>query len=221
MVDDEVPVKASRVDPLYLPGTDLVPAQVLAGAVPLTGTLGQAYSEHRNVPVIIAEQAGVRFYPDFAGRPAVIVPLYGCDNQLVSIHGRYLHTVRGQPKMLTVGPGNGLISVLGGRRAEPIIVVEGLFDALSLATCGWSALATIGRWATWLPDRCVGREVWLGFDASKGAEAEATRYQGALSGAKVRRVRPPGRSKDWNSALRKHGVAALQYWLKHHLTAAG
>lgn len=219
MVDGQSPVKASHVDPLYLPGTNHGPTQLLARAQPLDGTLGQSYTEHRSVPVDVAEQAGVRFYPDYAGRPAVIVPLYDGNNRLTSVHGRYLHTVRGQNKMLTVGPGNGLIRVLDGERAEPIILVEGLFDALSLATCGWPAVATIGRWATWLPDWCKDRDVWLAFDASKGADVEATRYRVALSGAKVRRIRPPGRSKDWNSALRKHGVAALQYWLKDHLTA--
>ena len=81
-------------------------------------------------------------------------------------------------------------------------------------------MATIGRWATWLPDWCKGRDIWLAFDASKGADVEAARYRVTLSGAKVRRIRPPGRSKDWNSALRKQGVVALQYWLKAHLTAA-
>ena len=169
----------------------------------------------------MADAAGVRFNPDFAGRPAVIVPLYDRDAQLTSVHGRYLSTVRGQNKMLTIGPGNGLISVLSGVQAEPIILVEGLFDALSLACCGWPALATIGRWATWLPELCRGREVWLAFDASQGAETDVIRYQALLADARLRRVRPPERSKDWNTALRKCGVAVLKHWLNHHLTAAG
>ena len=138
-------------DPLCLPGTDLGPAPLLARALPLFGTRGQTYVEHRGVPVGVADNAGVRFDPDFAGRPAVLAPLRDQEMRLTSVHGRYLSTVRGQNKMLTVGPGNGVISVLDGERAEPIILVEGLFDALSLATCGWPALALIGRCVTWLP----------------------------------------------------------------------
>ena len=208
-------------DPLCLPGTDLGPAQILAGAQRLVGTPGQIYVEHRGVPVSVADAAGVRFDPDFAGRPAVIAPLRDLDDRLTSVHGRYLNTVRGQNKMLTIGPGDGVIGVLSGGRTEPIILVEGLFDTLSLACCGWPALAPIGRWATWLPDLCRGREIWLAFDASQGAEADVVRYQARLSGARLRGVRPPERCKDWNTALRKRGVGALQYWLNHHLTAVG
>jgi len=48
--------------------------------------------------------------------------------------------------MLTIGSGGGTASVLGGWQVEPLILVEGLFDALSLATCGWASVATVGRW---------------------------------------------------------------------------
>ncbi|MGA8754940.1 MAG: toprim domain-containing protein [Stellaceae bacterium] len=91
--------------------------------------------------------------------------------------------------MLTIWPGNGMIGMLGGWRAEPLILVEGLFDALSLATCGISCSATIGRWAQWLPEVTRSRVVWLAFDAIKPGEAEATRYAGLLPGADLRRLR--------------------------------
>jgi len=107
------------------------------------------------------------------------------------VHGRYLSVVRGQNKMLTIGPGNGMIAVLGGWRAEPLILVEGLFDVLSLATCGFSCAATIGRWAQWLPEVTAGRVVWLAFDASKSGEADAARFAGLLRGAEIRRLPPP------------------------------
>jgi hypothetical protein len=207
-------------DPLCLPDSDLGPAELLSRGLPLFGTPGEAYVAHRGVPVSVADRAGVRFDPDFAGRPAVIAPLRDSTGRLVSVHGRYLNTVRGQNKMLTIGLGNGMIRVLDGDRAEPILLVEGLFDALSVATCGWPALAPIGRWVTWLPDLCIGRDVWLAFDTSQRAEQEVARYRVHLSGARLRRVPPPLRCKDWNTALRKRGVAAIQYWLKQHLTSS-
>ena len=111
-------------DPLVLPGTALGPAECLARAQPLEATDGQAYVERRGVPIDIATGAGVRFDPDWAGRPAVLIALRDCDGEIRSAHGRYLHNVRGQDKMLTIGPGGGAISVLGGWRSDPLIVVE-------------------------------------------------------------------------------------------------
>ncbi len=204
-----------------MPGSGLHPEQLLARAAPLPGTAGQAYVERRAVPAAVAAAAGVRFDKDFGGRPAVIVPLRDNKDRLTSVHGRYLDTVRGQNKMLTIGPGEGAISVLDGWHTEPLILVEGLFDALSLATCGWSAVAHIGRWAPWLPDVTAGREVWLAFDAGKPAEAEVARYTARLPNARVRRVMPPARCKDWNTALSKQGAAALTRWLRQHVTSDG
>jgi hypothetical protein len=205
-------------DPPWMPGTGNTPCELLAGAVPLAGTPGQAYVERRGIPIAVANAAGVRFDADFGGRAAVIAALRDRDDNLASIPGRYLRVVRSQNKML-IGTGNGMISVLGGWRAEPLILVEGLFDALSLATCGISCAATIGRWTQWLPEVSRSRMVWLAFDASKSGEAEATRYHGLLLGADLRRLRPPPLCKDWNTALVKRGHIAVTLWLRQSLTA--
>ena len=205
-------------DPPCMPNTGLHPEQLLARTVPLAGSAGQAYVERRGVPVVLAAAAGVRFDKDFDGRPAVIVALRDNRDKLTSVHGRYLDTVQGQSKMLTIGPGDGAISVLDGWYANPLILVEGLFDALSLATCGWSAVAHIGRWASWLPEVTVGREVLLAFDASKPAEVDVAHYTARLQNARLRRVLPPPRCKDWNTALLKRGPAALTRWLQQQVT---
>ena len=107
-------------DPVQMPGTGLPPETVLAKALPLLGTPGQEYTERRSVPVGIADISGVRFAPDFGGRPAVVVALRDRDGNLTSVHGRYLHTNRGQSKMLTVGRGGGAISFLEGGRRTPL-----------------------------------------------------------------------------------------------------
>jgi hypothetical protein len=208
-------------DPPCMPESGLLPEQLLARAVPLAGTAGQAYVEQRGVPLALATAAGVRYDCNFGGRPAVIVALRDEGQRVTSVHGRYLDTVRGQNKMLTIGAGNGLISVLDGLDADPLIVVEGLFDALSLATCGWPAVAHIGRWASWLPEVSAGREVWLAFDASRPAEADVAQYRQRLPRAHLRRVLPPSRCKDWNTALLKRGAAEVTRWLQQHLTNSG
>jgi hypothetical protein len=208
-------------DPPCMPGTSGSPRERLARAVPLAGTPGQAYVERRGVPVDVADAAGVRFDADFGGRPAVLVALRDHGDTLASVHGRYLHAGRGQNKMLTIGPGGGAVSVLGGWRVEPLILVEGLFDALSLATCGWAAVATIGRWAPWLPQVSAGRVVWLAFDASRAGEADVARYAGRLREADVRRLPPPPRCKDWSTALVKRGRDTVTRWVRDRLAARG
>ncbi|MDM0110672.1 toprim domain-containing protein [Variovorax sp. J22R133] len=205
------------MDPLRLPSSGETPNAHFAHAQGLGGTPGQAYIEHRAIALSVAEAAGVRFDPDWEGRPAVLVALHNDHDTLVSVHGRYLSTLRGQDKMLTVGPGEGVICVGEGWHADPLILVEGLFDALSLAVCGFSSVATIGRWAPWLAQVCAGREVWLGFDGNQPGEHEALRYSRRLPDATVRRLVPPDRCKDWNTALCKRGRADVARWVRGRL----
>lgn len=205
-------------DSPYMPGTGESPGERLARAVPLAGTPGLAYVVRRGVPTDIADAAGVRFDRDYGGRPAVLVAMRDREDRVVAVHGRYLHVVRGENKMLTFGPGGGAVSVLGGWRADPLILVEGLFDALSLATCGWGSVATIGRWAPWLPEVGAGRVVWLAFDASRPGEAEVARYTELLRASDLRRLPPPPRCKDWSTALVKRGRNTVTRWVRDHLT---
>ena len=205
-------------DPLCMPGTGESAEERYARAVPLEGTAGQIYVERRGVPVDVADCAGVRFDVNFAGRPAVLAPMRDEQDNLASLHGRYLHNLRGQNKMLTIGGAGGVVSVLGGWRVEPLILVEGLFDALSLATCGWASIATIGRWAPWLPEVVSRRAVWLAFDAGRPGEEEVLRYSGRLRSSEVRRLLPPPRCKDWSTALAKRGPAAVSQWVHQRLT---
>lgn len=206
-------------DPPRMPGTGESPADRLAHAWPLAGTPGQAYVERRGVPVEVADEAGVRFDSNFGGRPAVLASMRDHRDDLVSVHGRYLHTVRGQNKMLTIGAGGGLVSVLGGWSVDPLILVEGLFDALSLAACGWASVATIGRWAPWLPDAAAGREVWLAFDASRPGESDVALYAARLRDSSVHRLPPPPKCKDWSTALVKRGRTVLSNWVRGRLEA--
>jgi len=206
-------------DPPLMPSTGEGPEQRFARIVPLAGTPGQGYVERRRVPLDVAEAAGLRFDADFGGRPAVVFALRNREGFLASLHGRYLDARRGQDKMLTVGPGGGVASVLGGWQAEPLILVEGLFDALSLAACGWASVATVGRWAPWLPGVAAGRVAWLAFDAGRPGEAEARRYAERLAGSCVRRLPPPTRCKDWNTALAKRGRVEVANWIRGQLAA--
>ena len=206
-----------RTDPLIMPVTGEAAQDRLERSLPLAGTPAQLYVEKRCIPIDIAHEAGVRFDPDWNGRRAVIVPMMNQEGALCSVHGRYLSQTGRQDKMFTIGPGGGILSVRDGYYAEPIILVEGLFDALSLAVCGYSSLATVGRLAPRLPEVCKEKLVLLAFDANKPGEAEVDFYRKFLTGAKVHRLAPPGHTKDWNSALMKRGPLTVANWLAYNL----
>ncbi len=204
-------------DPLFMPGNSLSPEEVHARALPIMGTPGQAYAERRCVPVGIADAAGVRFDPDFAGRPAVLIAMRDQGGTFTAVHGRYLHSTRYQNKMLTVGREGGAVVLRDGWRTEPLILVEGLFDALSLAVCGWGAVATIGRIIARLEEVTSGRTVWAAFDAGRSGEANVTNLRDRLPHALIRRLPPPPRCKDWNTALVKRGPDVVAKWVQKHV----
>jgi hypothetical protein len=207
-------------DPIVMPNTGESPEQCLAKAIPLMGTSGQEYVERRGIQVKVADAVGVLFDADFGGRPAVVFPMRNQFGNLTSLHGRYLDAGRGKNKMFTVGPGGGVASVLKGWQTEPLILVEGVFDALSLASCGWSSVATVGRWAPWVPEVLAGRLVWLAFDNGRPGEVEVMHYTQRLSESRVRRLPPPRLCKDWNTALVKRGPGAVTKWIHDHLAAS-
>lgn len=208
-------------DPPRMPRSGESPRELWARASALSCNAGADYVERRAVSLAVAAAAGVRFDANFGGRPAVLIAMRDADDAVIAVHGRYLHASRNQDKMLTVGAPGGVVGVLGGWRAEPLILVEGLFDALSLATCGSPCVATIGRSAPWLARVATGREAWLAFDKGRAGDLQALRYASLLGGSNVRRLPPPPRCKDWNNALRKRGAGAVGAWLRAHLASSG
>ena len=207
----------NQSDPLFVPDTGEAASDRLARSLAIEGTLGQAYVARRGVSVAIANAAGARFDADWCGRPALLFALYDDEGRLTSVHVRFLHTVRGQDKMQTIGPGGGVFGVGDGCRADPLIIVEGAFDALSLAVCGRSCIATLGRWAPWLPAVCRGRTVLLAFDGNRPGDNEAARYLSLLPDAHLLRLRPPLLCKDWNTALVKRGQVIVTTWLRDNV----
>lgn len=204
-------------DPLVMPGSSLSPQDILSDSQPLRGTEGEVYVMRRGIPIEIANAFGVRFHHNFGGRPAVVVALREKGGNITSVHGRYLSSTRRQKKMLTVGKGGGAISLPEAWRVDPFIVVEGLFDALSLATSGWQSLATIGRKVPWLNDVTTDRVVWAGFDTGRPGEANVDSYKKQMYAADVRRLPPPPRCKDWNTALVKRGRFVVSKWVSDHV----
>jgi hypothetical protein len=62
--------------------------------------------------------------------------------------------------------------------------------------------------------------VWIAFDGNRPGEDAAAQYQQYLARADTRRLPPPDRCKDWNTALVKRGLVTVEAWLHRHLARA-
>ena len=200
-------------DPTVVPEGGDDPAAALARAVAVDDPQCAAYLTRRGVPVEVARAAGVRFAPSFDRRAAVLAPMRRRDGELAAVTARYLTTIRGQEKILTVGHEGGVFTVLDGLAADPLLLVEGVFDALSLAACGVPCVATIGRYVGWLEDVGVGRTVLLGFDGNKVGDHAARYYKDRMTGADCHRLRPPLVLQGLERRARQAGRHGTTRWL--------
>jgi DNA primase len=186
------------------------------GCISLQHTPGAWYCEARGIPDLLAAAAGAKFSMDFMhGGPAVVSPVLGQDDQLTAVQGRYLLRApagKSRPDKNTRGRLQGVFSTIEGLTQPVVIVTEAPIDALSLAACGFPALALLGtRFPEWLPGAIGTRRAYLATDNDNAGEGAAQKLCDALAanGGKVFRLKPE-ESKDWNEYLCKHGPAAME-----------
>ena len=179
------------------------------------------------MPSEVCQSAKVKWTPSWLGRPAVVFPIYDDESALVAAQGRYTDG-REDPKARTLGSKKRGVFLTGGfweqvRKGAPVIVTEAPIDALSLAACGFPALALCGKsgWPLWLPIKCAFKEVVFAFDGDTAGEEGAAKLWPVLEalGAKVRCLAPKG-AKDWNEMLAGCGVHEMEQWLCARLLCA-
>jgi hypothetical protein len=194
---------------------------------PLSGTIGESYLQKRGVPLAVAHVAEVRFASSWFGQAAVVFPVKNRTGEIVAAQGR---AVRGAAK-LTCGPKRDGVFWAPALKSHAscaesvfspldsvlpaIILTEAPIDALSLAACGFPALALCGTSGPdWLRIACGLRFTLLAFDADQAGDNAALSLAERLQtfGARCRRLTPPC-GKDWNEALINLGHADLSDWL--------
>lgn len=196
--------------------------QALRDLLPLPGSPAARYLLTRGISEEVAAAAGARFSPSWFGRPAVVFPIRDAQGALVAAQGRYLQDGSGSgPKARTAGDKKAGLFITAGLwdavgRGAPIVVCEAPIDALSLALCGYPALALCGKdgWPSWLVLKCSFHKVALAFDADEAGDAGAEKLHNALFslGARPFRMRPEG-AKDWNQLLIEQGREHLEEFL--------
>lgn len=205
---------------------------------PLLGSEGERYLMRRGIAAPVANAAGVRFAASWFGHASVVFPVRDLAGELVAAQGR---AVRGNAK-LTAGPKrNGVffapapksttlpendapLAVFGPLDAAlpAIIIVEAPIDALSLATCGFPAMALCGTSGpNWLHIACGLRRVLLAFDADEAGDRAAQETQPRLQsfGSRCERLVPEN-AKDWNEMLLACGRDHLCDWLTERVLFA-
>jgi DNA primase len=99
----------------------------------------------------------------------------------------------------------------GALHQAVLLICEAPIDALSLALCGYPALATCGakNIPPWLPAACKGKRVLIAHDPDEGGEEGAELLRRALKtvGIIPERLKPD--TGDWNDYLRRHGVERM------------
>jgi hypothetical protein len=192
---------------------------------PITYTPGAAYLRGRGIDDDLAYAAGIRYSDTFAvldseGRAwrrtehCILFPFQDRAGRVVAVNIRFIDVPSGEQKRKTVtlGPRNlGAFMPLGPLKRDPIMVVEGPIDALSLCMAGIPALALVGTaGTTWLPEACVLKNVAIALDSDERGEAGAERLRTLLApvGARMARWRPE--AKDWNDDIRAVGPEVMR-----------
>jgi DNA primase len=175
----------------------------------------------------VAQWANVRWSGNWSGHGAVVFPIHNRQGDVIAAQGR---AVAGRAK-LTAGPKKegaffAPVELASHRRFGPldhavsaIVLVEAPLDALSLATCGFPALALCGTSGpSWLHLACGLRRVVLAFDADEAGERASDEMALLLRpfGARCSRLRPLT-FKDWNEWLIAQGTEEVRDFLDGHL----
>ncbi len=184
-------------------------------SVPITDTPGAAYLQGRGVPVELADVAGVRYSRSWAGRRAVLFPLHSRYGELVAVNGRYLDT--NAPKTRTGGRrALGVFAALPCPaiwRQDPLVLVEGPMDVLSLALVDVPAFAPVGtNLPAFVPELAAFRPIAMALDADAAGDDAAQQHTPILVslGATVARWRVSDEANDWNGALQTLGESGLR-----------
>ena len=183
---------------------------------------GASYLAGRGVSLEIAKVSSVIYAPRWYGRASIVFPIRHQSGALVAAQGRAIESadkLTGGPKSQGIFSAHSIVAerlfCATDKRLPALILTEAPIDALSLATCGFPALALCGTSGpAWLHRICGLRRVLLATDADEAGDKAACDLSSKISpfGAQCERLRPEG-AKDWNALLLEIGAPALSDWL--------
>jgi DNA primase len=184
---------------------------------------GAAYLAGRGIPLRVALDAGVRYHPRYPDRVdetthrhgAVVFRVQDAAGKGVAVESRYLEPRPDSAKSKSRGAkGSGVfVAWPGALDVDAVTVCEGPLTALSVAACGFPAVALCGQRApAWLARRLALRAVVIAFDEGEAkTETKAAELVRELVtvGARPYRLRLPA-GVDVNDRLQAVGVDTLR-----------
>ena len=197
---------------------------IMESCTGIQGTPAETYLAGRGIGLDPGAGYDVGYSPNCYGSEAIIFYLLGADGQRVGMQSRGIKYKTFRIIKDPAADQTGQIFATPGAMGAPswVVIVEAPIDALSLAVCGVSAIATIGtNFPDWLAPKMIFRNVYLAHDndqaGDNGARAAAENLQ--RFGATWRRLRPPEGCKDWNDALQDMGREKLRHYLSEAFPA--
>lgn len=193
------------------------------------GTEAEGYLAGRGIPPEIAADSGARILRLPSGttsRAYVAFPFCDRHGEPVALQARAIDG-KPDPHRAYGTKRNGIFSTRADALdAEAVIICEAPIDALSLAACGFDAVALGGTTAPdWMAHALAFKRVILALDndannaGNRAAEALAPAMQsfGART-ARLAPLRARGDVKsDWNALLQAKGSRALRAWIQARL----
>ena len=173
----------------------------LNSASGIDGTPGASFITDRQLNIDLAESCGVRFSPDWYGRPALLFPMLNPGGDVVAVAAQYCDNEN--PKgSLSGHKSAGVFWTANAVYAKCLAVTEGPYDALALFSAGIAATALVGTtWPDWFPALCSLRRVLLATSASGAGDNCAARLKFKIT-SNCLRLRPRG-AKTWADLIQR------------------
>ncbi len=211
------------------PATAATWQTLFAQSKPAMGTAAAEYLARRGIPDATSEAANARVLRLHSGgyaRDYVAFPFCDRDGAPVAFQARAIDDKPDGHKAHGTKSAGVFSTCADALKAESVILCEAPIDALSLAACGFEAVALGGTAApAWIASALAFKRVYLAFDNDQNGAGDTAAAKLALDlqsfGASVSRLAPPREDaadkSDWNAMLLHIGAPALCDWLTERL----
>ncbi|MHB0911895.1 MAG: toprim domain-containing protein [Armatimonadota bacterium] len=185
----------------------------LQSARGILNTPAETYLQSRGIPIGEAALAGAMYAPRCGNiEEAVVFPMRDTNGVLLACMARAIY---GPEKRIYGQKRLAVFATAGALEPDLLIITEGPLDALSLASCGWPAIALCGTTVPcWLRAFVLRKNIVIATDSDQAGDDAVHRITEEV-GRPCKRLK--AKTKDWNEDLALLGREALAAELDRRL----